>query len=194
MHFTSILLVALFGCMASAEQTSPLLMWSNRAGLVGRKGEGAQVEYSAIAGDTRGSIVDSIKALMGKASDSSPFLALSSSDAAPKHISVVVFVGSHLDAAAMRKGAKSLSSVLDSSAASLSMPYASCKHNDVSSSASLARSNQAHGATSTQDASKSLSSSLVAAGISFKVRFHYESALPSHRQPLTLTSHADRGL
>ena len=163
-----VLFVALIACIVSAERTSPLILWSNREGLVGKKGQGAQVDYSVTAGDSRGAILDSIMALMGKKSDASPLLAPSSSDIATKHLTMVVFIGSHLDAAAMRKGAASLSSVLDSSAASLAMPYASCTHQKVGRIV-LLHASRSHSLATSQGASKTLSSSLDSAGINYKV-------------------------
>lgn len=130
------LVIGLAGHAAATElqSTSPLLLWSNRVGLVG-KGSGSQVKYSSLGmGDAQSWAVDAILALLGKGNRAE--LVPSSTDGEDTirgKISVVVFVGSELGAAELRKGsAAKLSTVLDASASSLVLPYASCSNHEVS--------------------------------------------------------------
>jgi len=124
-------LLALTGALATEVFTSPLLLWSNQDGVVGR-GSGAQVMYNVLS-DAEGATTNAVLGLLGQGGYSTDLVNLQT--AAHKGLSVVIFAGSQLSSSDLRQGkAVRLSDVLDSSASSLVLPFAeSQSHNSASS-------------------------------------------------------------
>lgn len=127
MALGSVLLLSL-AVAASAvgnDQLGPLLLWSNQ-GLVGQ-GSGSQLMYKVLD-DVEGATSHAISGLFGKHNVASELLKTGDAASAQQQPSIIVFSGSQLSSADLRKGTASrLNTVLDSAASSLVLPYASGK-------------------------------------------------------------------